>query len=80
MRINRSILSAAAPLGIALVLSACGGGKDASGDNALISELGNYEQAEGTISDNMTAIDGASLSADNAMLAPDSMPANTSEE
>lgn len=73
----RNIVILAAGLSMALGLSACGGAKKTDGNDMLVTEMGNIGMAEGTVSDNMTAIDGATMGND-AMLAPDTTVDNQS--
>lgn len=74
----RNIVTLALAGSAVLALSACGGAKQGDGNDQLVTEMGNIGLAEGTISDNMTAIDGATMGND-AMLAPDSAPTNSSD-
>lgn len=54
------------------ILTACGGTQEtASTDNTLITELNQLDTVDGTISDDMTVLDGATLDSDNAMMPPE---------
>lgn len=60
----RNFVILASVLPAALALSACGGGSKTDGNDVLVTDMGNIGMAEGTVSDNMTAIDGATMGGD----------------
>ncbi|MGC6401214.1 hypothetical protein ACNI3Q_11625 [Sphingomonas sp. FW199] len=69
---NRRLRQLLTPALALAALSGCGGGEDtARTDNTLITELNQLDTVDGTISDDMTVLDGATLDSDNAAMVPD---------
>jgi hypothetical protein len=57
----------------ALLVSACGSKTETTTENTVVTDLNTADVIEGTVSDNMTAVDGAM--GDNAAMANDTAPA-----
>ncbi len=55
----------------ALMVSACGGNTETTADNTVVTDLNSTDSMEGTMSDNMTAVDGAM--GNDMMMANDTM-------
>jgi len=75
MRAFSKILTGSIIAGAALALSACGGKTETTADNATITDLNSTDMMDGTMSDNMTAVDGA-MGNDTMMMSNDSMMSN----
>jgi hypothetical protein len=73
MRAFSKILTGSIVAGAALALSACGGNTETTTANdATITDLNSTDMMDGTMSDNMTAVDGA-MGNDTMMMSNDSM-------
>ncbi|MDJ0276705.1 hypothetical protein QLH51_07850 [Sphingomonas sp. 2R-10] len=73
MRAFSKILTGSIVAGAALALSACGGNTETTAANdATITDLNSTDMMDGTMSDNMTAVDGA-MGNDTMMMSNDSM-------
>ncbi len=72
MRAFSKILTGSIVAGAALALSACGGNTETTADNATVTDLNSTDMMDGTMSDNMTAVDGA-MGNDTMMMSNDSM-------
>ncbi len=75
MRAFSKILTGSIVAGAALALSACGGNTETTADNATVTDLNSTDMMDGTMSDNMTAVDGA-MGNDTMMMSNDSMMSN----
>lgn len=76
MRIISKILAGSMITAAALAVSACGSKTETNVDNTTVTEL-NATDDMGTMTDNMTAVDGAGMnSMDNGMMANDTMMTN----
>ncbi len=75
MRAFSKILTGSIVAGAALALSACGGNTETAADNATVTDLNSTDMMDGTMSDNMTAVDGA-MGNDTMMMSNDTMMAN----
>ena len=75
MRAFSKILTGSIIAGAALALSACGGNTETTADNATVTDLNSTDMMDGTMSDNMTAVDGA-MGNDTMMMSNDSMMSN----
>ena len=69
------VLTGSIIAGAALALSACGGKTETTADNATITDLNSTDMMDGTMSDNMTAVDGA-MGNDTMMMSNDTMMSN----
>jgi hypothetical protein len=64
--------------GAALLVSACGGKTDTTTENTVVTDLNSTDtMMDGTMTDNMTAVDGAAMGND-AMMSNDTMMSNDS--
>ncbi|MEN2746713.1 MULTISPECIES: hypothetical protein [Sphingomonas] len=75
MRAFSKILTGSIVAGAALALSACGGNTETTADNATVTDLNSTDMMDGTMSDNMTAVDGA-MGNDTMMMSNDTMMSN----
>ena len=75
MRAFSKILTGSIVAGAALALSACGGNTETTADNATVTDLNSTDMMDGTMSDNMTAVDGT-MGNDTMMMSNDSMMSN----
>ena len=66
--------------GAALLVSACGGKTETTAENTVVTDLNSTDtMMDGTMTDNMTAVDGAAMGNDATMMANDTgMMANDS--
>ncbi len=69
MRAISKILTGATVAAAALALSACGPKTETTTENTMVTDMGNTGEAADTMTDNMTAVDGAS---NGGMMANDS--------
>jgi hypothetical protein len=91
MRAISKILTGSMIAAAALAVSACGSKTETTTDNTMVTDLGNGEDM-GTMTDNMTAVDGAmtgnmdsgmgmgngGMATDNTMMTDNSMMMNSS--
>jgi hypothetical protein len=77
MRAFSKILTGSIVAGAALALSACGGKTETPADNTTITDLNSTDMMDGTMTDNMTAVDGA-MGNDTMMMSNDTMMSNDS--
>ena len=73
MRAISKILTGATVAAAALALSACGPKTETTTENTMVTDMGNTGDAGDTMTDNMTAVDGAS---NGGMMANDSTMSN----
>lgn len=78
MRIISKVLTGSAIAAAALALSACGSKTETTIDNTTVTEL-NATDDMGTMTDNMTSVDGAGANAVDATLANDTVVTNATE-
>ncbi len=74
MRAFSKILTGSILAGAALALSACGGEKPVD-NTATITDLNSTDMMDGTMTDNMTPVDGA-MGNDTMMMSNDTMMSN----
>jgi len=75
MRAFSKILTGSILAGAALALSACGGGETTADNTATITDLNSTDMMDGTMTDNMTPVDGA-MGNDTMMMSNDTMMSN----
>jgi hypothetical protein len=72
------VLTGSMVAGAALMVSACGGNSETTTDNTMVTDL-NATEGMDTMTDNMTAVDGAmngGMMANDTMMSNDSMMSN----
>lgn len=76
MRIISKVLTGSAIAAAALAVSACGSKTDTNIDNTTVTELNSTDDM-GTMTDNMTTVDGAGANSMDAGMANDTTMSNT---